>query len=115
MSMNKAIHRAIRRDVVRSRPPGPVHTIIGGLFGRSYRRDVAPRRRPGRGDGGGKIESALLPLLTAMESLSTMLASRRVDPARVFGGLRAIVVYEVHANAGDDPAWLLLSEDIWLL
>ena len=32
-----------------------------------------------------------------------MLASKRVDPARVFGGLRAIVVYEVHAYAGDDP------------
>ena len=41
-------------------------------------------------------------LLTTPESLEVMLMSARVPTARVFAGLRAVVVDEVHAFAGDD-------------
>jgi ATP-dependent Lhr-like helicase len=48
-------------------------------------------------------------LLTTPESLEGMLVSTKVDHRDVFGGLRAIVVDEVHAFAGDDRGWHLLS------
>jgi ATP-dependent Lhr-like helicase len=46
-------------------------------------------------------------LLTTPESLEAMLVSTKVDHARFFGDLRAIVVDEVHAFAGDDRGWHL--------
>lgn len=48
-------------------------------------------------------------LLTTPESLEAMLISRRVDAARLFGGVRAVVVDEIHAFAGDDRGWHLLA------
>lgn len=48
-------------------------------------------------------------LLTTPESLEVMLISRRVDKGRLFGSLRAVVVDEVHAFAGDDRGWHLVS------
>jgi ATP-dependent Lhr-like helicase len=48
-------------------------------------------------------------LLTTPESLESMLVSANVDHATFFGGLRAIVVDEVHAFAGDDRGWHLLA------
>jgi ATP-dependent helicase Lhr and Lhr-like helicase len=48
-------------------------------------------------------------LLTTPESLESMLVSVNVDHRRLFGGLRAIVVDEVHAFAGDDRGWHLLA------
>lgn len=48
-------------------------------------------------------------LLTTPESLEVMLISRRVDNKRLFGSLRAVVVDEVHAFAGDDRGWHLVS------
>lgn len=48
-------------------------------------------------------------LLTTPESLEVMLISRRVDNKRLFGALRAVVVDEVHAFAGDDRGWHLMS------
>jgi ATP-dependent helicase Lhr and Lhr-like helicase len=48
-------------------------------------------------------------LLTTPESLEVMLISRRVDKKRLFGGLMAIIVDEVHAFAGDDRGWHLMS------
>lgn len=47
-------------------------------------------------------------LLTTPESLEAMLVSTKVDPGRLFAGLRAVVVDEVHAIAGDDRGWHLL-------
>ncbi|MEZ4400067.1 MAG: DEAD/DEAH box helicase [Kofleriaceae bacterium] len=41
-------------------------------------------------------------LLTTPESLEVMLMSRKVPAERLFQGLRAIVIDEVHAFAGDD-------------
>lgn len=48
-------------------------------------------------------------MLTTPESLEVMLISRRVDNKRLFGSLRAVVVDEVHAFAGDDRGWHLIS------
>jgi ATP-dependent helicase Lhr and Lhr-like helicase len=48
-------------------------------------------------------------LLTTPESLEAMLVSRNVDHSAFFSGLRAIVVDEVHAFAGDDRGWHLLA------
>lgn len=48
-------------------------------------------------------------LLTTPESLEAMLVSTQVDQHRNFADLRAIVVDEVHAFAGDDRGWHLLA------
>jgi Lhr-like helicase len=48
-------------------------------------------------------------LLTTPESIEAMLMSRRVESERFFGGVRAIVVDEIHAFAGDDRGWHLLA------
>lgn len=48
-------------------------------------------------------------LLTTPESLEGMLVSAKVDHRDVFAGVRAIVVDEVHAFAGDDRGWHLLA------
>lgn len=48
-------------------------------------------------------------LLTTPESLEAMLVSRRVDHDRIFSGLRAIVVDELHAFAASDRGWHLLG------
>lgn len=48
-------------------------------------------------------------LLTTPESLEGMLISGRVDHTWAFGNLRAVVVDELHAFAGDDRGWHLLG------
>ena len=48
-------------------------------------------------------------LLTTPESLESMLVSPTVDHCRLFAGLRAVVVDEVHAFGGDDRGWHLLA------
>ena len=48
-------------------------------------------------------------LLTTPESLEAMLISLKVEHGRLFADLRAIVVDEVHAFAGDDRGWHLLA------
>ncbi|MBP0458332.1 DEAD/DEAH box helicase [Streptomyces montanisoli] len=48
-------------------------------------------------------------LLTTPESLEAMLVSVNVDHASFFSGLRAVVVDEVHAFAGDDRGWHVLA------
>lgn len=48
-------------------------------------------------------------LLTTPESLEAMLVSANVDHAVFFSGVRAVVVDEVHAFAGDDRGWHLLA------
>ena len=48
-------------------------------------------------------------LLTTPESLESMLVSVNVDHGHLFSGLRAVVVDEVHAFAGDDRGWHLLA------
>jgi ATP-dependent helicase Lhr and Lhr-like helicase len=48
-------------------------------------------------------------LLTTPESLEAMLVSTRVNPRAQFADVRAVVVDEVHAFAGDDRGWHLLA------
>ncbi|NMR20260.1 DEAD/DEAH box helicase [Cellulomonas fimi] len=48
-------------------------------------------------------------LLTTPESLEAMLVSRRVDHRALLGGVRAVVIDELHAFAGDDRGWHLLA------
>ncbi|WP_343450077.1 DEAD/DEAH box helicase [Micromonospora oryzae] len=48
-------------------------------------------------------------LLTTPESLEAMLVSVNVDHRGFLAGLRAVVVDEVHAFAGDDRGWHLLA------
>lgn len=48
-------------------------------------------------------------LLTTPESLESMLVSIKVEHEQLFAGLRAVVVDEVHAFAGDDRGWHLLA------
>ncbi|GAA3377850.1 DEAD/DEAH box helicase [Streptomyces sannanensis] len=48
-------------------------------------------------------------LLTTPESLEAMLIGVKTDHAHVLGGVRAVVVDEVHAFAGDDRGWHLLA------
>lgn len=48
-------------------------------------------------------------LLTTPESLEVMLISSRVDKCTFFGSLRIVIVDELHAFAGDDRGWHLLS------
>lgn len=48
-------------------------------------------------------------LLTTPESLEAMLVSQTVDPRALLADVRAVVVDEVHAFAGDDRGWHLLA------
>lgn len=48
-------------------------------------------------------------LLTTPESLEAMLVSRKVEHRSLFRDVRAFVVDEVHAFAGDDRGWHLLA------
>ena len=48
-------------------------------------------------------------LLTTPESMEVMLISSRVDKRVFFGNLRLVIVDELHAFAGDDRGWHLLS------
>ncbi|ARP68895.1 ATP-dependent helicase [Streptomyces pluripotens] len=48
-------------------------------------------------------------LLTTPESLEAMLIGVKTDHVRLLGGVRAVVVDEVHAFAGDDRGWHLLA------
>lgn len=48
-------------------------------------------------------------LLTTPESIEVMLVSRRTSQTALFGSARAVVVDELHAFAGDDRGWHLLS------
>ncbi|MEV4490694.1 DEAD/DEAH box helicase [Micromonospora coxensis] len=48
-------------------------------------------------------------LLTTPESLESMLVSTAVDEREFLGHVRAVVVDEVHAFAGDDRGWHLLA------
>ncbi|WP_405679410.1 DEAD/DEAH box helicase [Streptomyces sp. NBC_01511] len=48
-------------------------------------------------------------LLTTPESLEAMLIGVKTDHAHLLAGVRAVVVDEVHAFAGDDRGWHLLA------
>lgn len=94
----------------------PLRALLNNLEARldGYARLVGRRVGLWHGDVGEGERRRLLAdppdaLLTTPESLEVMLVSRRTDKARLFGSLRAVVVDEVHAFAGDDRGWHLLS------
>lgn len=48
-------------------------------------------------------------LLTTPESLEVMLVSRKSDPTALFAQTRVVIIDELHAFAGDDRGWHMLS------
>ena len=48
-------------------------------------------------------------LLTTPESLESLLVSRLINPHEFFADVRAVIVDEMHAFAGDDRGWHLLA------
>lgn len=66
------------------------------------------------GDVGDKDKNAIRRappdiLLTTPESLEVLLTSKRTDPLAIFAHVRVVIVDELHAFAGDDRGWHLLS------
>ena len=48
-------------------------------------------------------------LLTTPESLEVMLVSSKIDARSLFSNLQVVIIDEIHAFAGDDRGWHLLS------
>ncbi|MFJ6199300.1 DEAD/DEAH box helicase [Micromonospora sp. NPDC092111] len=94
----------------------PLKALLNNLHPRIERYAGWLGRRAGvwHGDVGASRRRAMLHeqpdlLLTTPESLESMLVSTKVDHRLFFSGLRAVVVDEVHAFAGDDRGWHLLA------
>lgn len=94
----------------------PLKALLNNLHDRLDRYCSLVGRRAGiwHGDVGDAARRAILAdppdlLLTTPESLEVMLVSGRVDERRVFAGVRAVIVDEIHAFAGDDRGWHLLA------
>ncbi|WP_062428751.1 DEAD/DEAH box helicase [Herbidospora daliensis] len=94
----------------------PLKALLNNLLPRLERYAAWLGRRVGlwHGDVSASRRQAILRdppdiLLTTPESLEAMLVSRGVDHRRLFGGLRTVIVDEVHAFARDDRGWHLLA------
>ena len=94
----------------------PLKALLNNLLPRleSYAGWLGRRAAIWHGDVGAAARQRLLRdppdvLLTTPESLEAMLISLKVEHGELFAGLRAIVVDEVHAFAGDDRGWHLLA------
>jgi ATP-dependent Lhr-like helicase len=94
----------------------PLRALLNDLHQRLERYGQLVGRRVGRwhGDIGQSERARLLAeppdlLLTTPESLEAMLVSTRVPHQQWFADLRAVVVDEAHAFAGDDRGWHLLA------
>lgn len=94
----------------------PLRALLNNLYPRveSYAELLGHRAAIWHGDVGDGERRRILAdppdvLLTTPESIEAMLMSRRVDAERLFGGVRAVVVDEIHAFAGDDRGWHLLA------
>jgi len=94
----------------------PLKALLNNLLPRleSYAAWLGRRVALWHGDttsGARKSVLTELPdiLLTTPESLESMLVSPAVDHRRLFAGLRAVVVDEVHAFGGDDRGWHLIA------
>jgi len=94
----------------------PLKALLNNLHERLARYCSLVGRRAGlwHGDVGDADRRAILAdppdlLLTTPESLEVMLVSGRVDERRMFAGLRAVIIDEIHAFAGDDRGWHLLA------
>ena len=94
----------------------PLKALLNNLLPRleTYASWLGRRVAIWHGDVGASARQRLLRdppdvLLTTPESLEAMLISLKVEHGALFTGLRAIVVDEVHAFAGDDRGWHLLA------
>ena len=94
----------------------PLRALLNDLHQRLERYGQLVGRRVGRwhGDISQSERDRLLAeppdmLLTTPESLEAMLVSTRVPHQRWFADVRAVVVDEAHAFAGDDRGWHLLA------
>jgi ATP-dependent Lhr-like helicase len=94
----------------------PLKALLNNLLPRlqSYASWLGRRVELWHGDVTGPARQRILRdppdiLLTTPESLEAMLVSVKVEQRQVFAGLRAIIVDEVHAFAGDDRGWHLLA------
>src|SRR5271165_3691081 len=94
----------------------PLKALLNNLLPRleTYASWLGRRVAIWHGDVGAAARQRLLRdppdvLLTTPESLEAMLISLKVEHGALFTGLRAIVVDEVHAFAGDDRGWHLLA------
>ncbi|MGF1645333.1 MAG: DEAD/DEAH box helicase [Kineosporiaceae bacterium] len=94
----------------------PLRALLNNLHPRveSYAAWVGRRAGLWHGDVGASRRRSMLAdlpdvLLTTPESLESMLVSTSVPARDVFGDVRAVVVDEVHAFAGDDRGWHMLA------
>jgi ATP-dependent Lhr-like helicase len=94
----------------------PLKALLNNLLPRleTYAGWLGRRAALWHGDVTSGVRARLLRdppdvLLTTPESLEAMLVSVKVDHYRLFAPLRAVVVDEAHAFAGDDRGWHLLA------
>ena len=87
----------------------PIRALLNNLEDRLGRYAALIGRRAfkwhgdvGASDKRGFVTDPADLLLTTPESLEVMLMSRRVPAERLFRGLRAVVIDEIHAFVGDD-------------
>jgi ATP-dependent helicase Lhr and Lhr-like helicase len=94
----------------------PLRALLNNLFPRieSYCELLGRKAAIWHGDVGASARQAVLRdppdvLLTTPESIEAMFLSTRVDARALFASVRAVVVDEIHAFAGDDRGWHLLA------
>ncbi len=94
----------------------PLKALLNNLLprARTYAGWLGLRAECWHGDVAASTRAKLLReppeiLLTTPESVQAMLVSTTVDHARLLGGVRVVIVDEVHAFAGDDRGWHLLA------
>jgi ATP-dependent Lhr-like helicase len=94
----------------------PLKALLNNLEPRlaQYTGFVGRRASLWHGDVGAALRKRVLKdppdlLLTTPESVEAILVSARIDHLSFLGGVRAVVVDELHAFAGDDRGWHLLA------
>jgi ATP-dependent Lhr-like helicase len=90
----------------------PIKALLNNLESRlgHYLGLVGRRVGVWHGDVSSSVKRRILAeppdlLLTTPESLEGMLISRKVEHVPLLGGVRAVIVDELHAFAGDDRGW----------
>ncbi|GAA3739348.1 DEAD/DEAH box helicase [Salinactinospora qingdaonensis] len=94
----------------------PLKALLNNLLPRidTYTRWIGRRADIWHGDTGQARRRRIRTdppdiLLTTPESLEAILISAKTDHAHLLGQVRAVVVDEIHAFAGDDRGWHLLA------
>jgi len=94
----------------------PIRALLNNLLPRlqKYSAFVGRRCAVWHGDVGESERKAIRRdppniLLTTPESIEAMLISRRTDQGFLLSNVKAVIVDEIHAFAGDDRGWHLLA------